>query len=459
MKFSNVIRALLLMTFGLLAGGRVEGQTVWSMSVSNSPASVTLGNNITYVINITNLTGGTLNTTVTDSFPASAIFISATNNLFATTSNSPGQIVFFLPGFSTVPLQITVVLQPTNSGLFTNTVGIGSPIVTNTLTTNTVTPVNSLSTTLNVAVALPTNAVLVNDWITYDVTVTNPGANSATTVVLSNTLPTGATLISVSPTNSAYTLTNGAMVFNLGTLASKAGQTFAIKVQPTVAGTNVFLDSVTSSRSFPAMVTNNLVVAPFDTTQLLVTNISNTNYDPQVGLLEQSVTVTSISTNTISGLRVVIAGLPTNLPYNVAYNAVGTNNGNPFVEYAGTLAAAQSVALELEYARANINVPGLQFTAVPIVPPTNALASGTAFAITNIFKLPSGFIMIEFPATQGRTYAILYANNSGMSNAMQAQPSIVAPGNQVQWIDFGPPETISTPISTNSRFYQVIQTH
>jgi uncharacterized repeat protein (TIGR01451 family) len=466
MKKFVLIRSLLFLALCLLACGRAAAQgpaTDWALSVSASPlGNVNPNTQITYVINITNLTGATLNTTVTDTFPSSAIFVSATNNLGATTSNSPGQVLVFLPGFSTVPLQITVVLEPTVSGFFTNLVAIGSPLLTNSQSTNIVTQVNTLTTTLNASITLPTVAVLSNDWITYDVTVNNPGSNSASSVVLSNTLPAGVTnVISVSPASPAYTLSNGVMVFNLGTVAAKASDNFAITIQPTFVGTNFFVASVSSSRSQTATTTNTLPVAPFDTTQLAVTNASNTNYNSQIGLLEQTITVTNIGTNAITGLRVVVAGLPTNLPYQVAYDAVGTNNGNPFYEYDGTtLATNQSVTLTLEYARAIINVSNLVFTAVPVSPPTNSLTSGTSFAITNIFKLqPSGNILIEFSATKGGTYVIQYTDNIAMTNWMQAQPPVVAPANEVQWIDFGPPETISTPATTNPRFYRVIQTH
>ena len=461
MKLSNVIRALLLLMVGLLASGRVEGQTVWTMSVSNPP-SITLGNDITYIITVTNLTGSTLNTTVTDTFPITAGFISATNNLAATTSNSPGQVVFFLPGFDTVPLQISLVLQPSNSGPFTNFVALGSPLITNTLSTNTVTQVGSLSTTLSVSATLPTNTVLVNDWITYDVTVANQGLNSANNAVLSNTLPTGAMLIGVSPTNAAYTLTNGTMVFSLGTLPSQASETLAITVQPTVAGTNVFVDELSSGFSFPVTVTNNLTVSPFDTSQMTAVNTSAMNYDPQNGLMEQTIQLTDSGTNTISAARVVVSGLSNITPVlanQLLFNAVGTNNGNPYVQFDGTLTPGQNVNLVLKYDpnnRTAFTVANSQYAAVPVGAVNLAPPSGTPFAITLITNLPSGNVMIEFQATMGQSYTVIYANNPGMTNALAAQPAIVAPANEVQWIDFGPPETISTPTSTNSRFYQVI---
>jgi len=52
---------------------------------------------------------------------------------------------------------------------------------------------------------------------------------------------------------------------------------------------------------------------------------------------------------------------------------------------------------------------------------------------------------------------VLYADNSSFTNELAAQPAIVAPADRVQWIDDGPPKTVSPPASVSSRFYRVIQ--
>jgi hypothetical protein len=66
-------------------------------------------------------------------------------------------------------------------------------------------------------------------------------------------------------------------------------------------------------------------------------------------------------------------------------------------------------------------------------------------------------ILIEFQANPGATYTMLYRNSSILSNEMAAQPAIVAPGDRVQWIDNGPPKTVSRPAGAGARFYRVIQ--
>jgi hypothetical protein len=50
---------------------------------------------------------------------------------------------------------------------------------------------------------------------------------------------------------------------------------------------------------------------------------------------------------------------------------------------------------------------------------------------------------------------VVYSDNVLFSNAMMAPPSIAAPANEVQWIDYGPPTTVSAPTNASARFYRV----
>ena len=81
---------------------------------------------------------------------------------------------------------------------------------------------------------------------------------------------------------------------------------------------------------------------------------------------------------------------------------------------------------------------------------------GTPFAITLVTNLPGGRLLIEFQSIPGRSYTILYADNPQMTNALAAQPIVVAPADRVQWIDDGPPVTVSAPTNASSRFYSVL---
>jgi hypothetical protein len=87
-------------------------------------------------------------------------------------------------------------------------------------------------------------------------------------------------------------------------------------------------------------------------------------------------------------------------------------------------------------------------------PPASSSIS-TNLNITRIVTLTNGNMLIEWPAITNRTYTVVYSDNVLFSNAMIAPPSIVAPANEVQWIDYGPPATTSAPTNSSARFYRV----
>jgi hypothetical protein len=74
-----------------------------------------------------------------------------------------------------------------------------------------------------------------------------------------------------------------------------------------------------------------------------------------------------------------------------------------------------------------------------------------------IVMLSPDSLLLEFQSIAGRTYTILYRDDSILGKELTAQPPIVAPGTRVQWIDNGPPKTISPPGTVGARFYRVIQ--
>jgi hypothetical protein len=87
-------------------------------------------------------------------------------------------------------------------------------------------------------------------------------------------------------------------------------------------------------------------------------------------------------------------------------------------------------------------------------PPVTAVA--TNLNLTRIIRLATNDdMLIEFPSITNRTYTVVYSDNVLFSNAMMAMPSIVAPANRTQWIDYGPPTTVSHPTNTAIRFYRV----
>lgn len=461
---------LALVVAGLMAASPRAGAQGFGFSVTPSAASMLVSNSLTYTINVTNLNNTLTTTFVTNLLPSSVQFQSASPTGIYTNN---GSVVIFNLGayFGGVGFQngqsvvLTLTVQPTAAGLVTNAVTVTSFELnpTNNASTNVVVQVtNAPAITADLGVTMTGSAqpVITNDWMTYGVAVTNAGPNAAPNVILTNTLPTGVGFKSVSPASLVPSIVGSNVIFNLGTLASGAFTNFVLTVQPTNAGVLLFSSFVNSTGVTDPNLTNNSASTNITVTGYLsgllvaVTNSAqSTNF--LNGLLEQTITVSNAGSSSVTAARVVVTGLTNRL-----FNAVGTNSGNPFVVYGAPLAAGQSVNLLLQYfPRKSFPFTNgqLQAFAAPVpnwTPPAATLA-GTNINIARIVRLSNGNILVEWPAIPNRTYTVVYSDNVLFSNAMIAPPSIVAPANDVEWIDYGPPTTVSAPASASVRFYRV----
>jgi uncharacterized repeat protein (TIGR01451 family) len=315
---------------------------------------------------------------------------------------------------------------------------------------------------LGVAMIGPAQTVITGDVMTFGVAVTNAGPNAAPNVMLTNTLPNGILLEGVSPANQGYSVVDGNLIFYLGTLPVGGSVNLQFTVQPTNAGVVPFsaslgasgvLDTNTADNS----ATNNVTVIDYLPGTLVAVTNSPQAINLQNGLEEQSILLSNIGTTNVPAARVVVTGLTRQL-----FNAVGTNNGNPFVYYSSALAAGQAVTLLLQYApRGSFPFTNGQLQAFAVPPPDwtppPASTTSTNINIAGIFKLVNGNMLIEFPSTTGQTYTVVYSDNVLFSNAMIAPPSIAAPANEAQWIDYGPPTTVSAPANAAARFYRVFR--
>jgi hypothetical protein len=183
---------------------------------------------------------------------------------------------------------------------------------------------------------------------------------------------------------------------------------------------------------------------------LIATILTEQTFNPQTGLMEQTINVLNATNITVAAVRVVLSN------YNhYVYNAVGTNNGSPYVEYPASLGPGTNVNLLLEYfipTRTPVDAPVLGALGVPAI---NRNASSNAPPNATIKRTTDFRILVEFASEPGATYTIVYADNPGFSNAQTAQPPVTAVATRTQWIDSGPPKTISVPADENSRFYRV----
>jgi uncharacterized repeat protein (TIGR01451 family) len=138
------------------------------------------------------------------------------------------------------------------------------------------------------------------------------------------------------------------------------------------------------------------------------------------------------------------------------YNATGTSNGVPYIDYATPLSPGQSVNLTVQYYIADrTTIPHPTITVEFTATQTLLVPDGTAAAVT--FRFVNGTGVVEFSTLSGHTYYVQYAaDSSGTGGWKTVLPAITGTGGIIQWIDCGPPGTDSAPGAAPLRFYRVL---
>jgi uncharacterized repeat protein (TIGR01451 family) len=485
-------------------------------------ASVAANGTVTYTITATNIGPSTAtNVVVKDTLPLNVVFQAASGG-----SSLSGNIVTWpaatLAKGATEIFTVSVT-APAN-GSFTNIASGVSSTPDPNPTNNNGTAANSKVVTtvvpsadVQIAVFGPPS-VTVGDGFSYTLVVSNGGPSIAINTLVTNVLPTNLVFASASAggtnKNGVVTwpvfplLTNGQSTNLILTVTPSAGASTNFPtsnsfnfIETNTTPTVGFLTNSASAfaATFDPNLTNNsastaytnaevqTVIVPGVFSVFIATNDYPTNlpsftltntitpigndlfivgtsaFNPQTGLYEEDVTVTNIGTVAVHALRLYIGKLRSGV---TLYNATGTNNGVPYVEYDPPYnsplnpfpAVDSSVTFVLEFFVANRLPFTNSLTAVAINPPATGPTNGTAVVITGEFldqRNPDDVrFLIEFGSIPGRTYTILYSDDMMTWNI--AKPSIVASANTTQWYDDGPPETLSKPSSAGSRFYRVL---
>ena len=445
---------------------RAEAQLL-NFSVASSVSSVQVSNVVAFSINVTNLIGLDLGgVVVTNQLPASVQIVNTSASQGTNLIN--GSVVeFHLGDFTNNAIAfLTVNARPISAGFITNTVSIASSttVLTGAPVSIVIQATNAgvVRADLGVHIFGPTQVVITNDLTTYQVVATNSGPGTVTGVTLTNTLPPGAMLISAVPAN--YTLSQSNLIYNLGTLTNGGHVDLQFTIQPTNVGALLLSATIGSAAVIDLNPTNNIattnvpVIAYLSGILVAVTN-SSQQYNPQNGLIEQTILLSNAGPTSIASARVVVTGLT-----NLLANGVGTNSGNPYVYLCNTLDPNQSVSMLLQYYRPtrttfpflNSQLHAFEVPPVVFAAPT-VVSVSTNLIISRILHLPNGTILLEWPAITNKTYTVVYCDNVLFSNAMIAPPSITAFGTRLQWVDYGPPTTRSAPTHSPVRFYRVFQ--
>jgi uncharacterized repeat protein (TIGR01451 family) len=429
-----------------------------------APIPAILNQTVVYSINITNVSTTDLaGMIVTNTLPDVSGLQAASATKGTIDTKTAGRVLVNIgtlsPGQSA---SISINFLVTSAVALTNQFSIWAKSVTNPVTvasllTNTVTPVIGISD-VGITLQGPTQYILPGDQLAYAIGVTNSGPNPALQPSVAITIPSGLTFGSLSPTNISYRLTNQTVTATLTNLSSGGHQGFVLNLQATSAGKFFLNASLSATNNLDPASTNNtsilsVTIDPPSTNLLAVNPISAQRFNPQTGAMEQYVRVINPGLSTISGFRISASGVT-----NVLLEAVGTNYSLPYAVYPGTLGPGESVDLLLSFFAA-----GRQ--------PVNSLVYLTTVEGSNLAPIPMGTtvrpsagvwlnskgFLVEFPATIGGVYAVVYSSDAAFSDATVSRPYVTANTSRPQWIDTGPPRTLSHPTNSENRFYKVIQ--
>jgi uncharacterized repeat protein (TIGR01451 family) len=426
--------------------------------------NVNAGDAMVYTITATNMGPSTAsNVVVKDNLPAGVTFQSASGSY--TLSNN----VVIWPGVTLTKgasVNFTLTMTAPASGSFVNVASGTSDTPDPNMNNNngsaagsrvstSVTPVADLI----VLLSGPTN-VTVGDSFVYTIVVTNGGPSTASNIVVNDNLPAG---LSFNSSSAGGSFSNNVINWPAISALTNGGSTnFTITVNATNMGVFTNVASAFSS-TLDLNLTNNNGTSPASQVQTTVAPayfalaVSGVPvFNPQTGLFEELVTVTNVGPTTVAGVRLLVGGLRSGV---TLYNATGTTNGTPYVQYNFPLDPGNTVSFALEFYDQN-RLPFTNIlTAIAILPSNSGSPGTNGIIISRIFMdtriVGDTRIVIEFPTTPGKIYTIIYSDNN-LFTWQVATPSITANAVSTQWYDDGPPKTDSKPFSITSRFYRVI---
>ncbi len=332
------------------------------VSKTASADAVTIGDNFTYTVKVTNNGGSNAKgVRLTDTLPEYAEFIDSSVNANQLLDNN---LIFDIGDLNSgESREVTVTVAPIIPEIITGTARVTSPTFDPDATNNfavLATSVELISADLSIAAAAIPVSVNVGEEVTYDLTIKNNSSNTATDVFLTDYLPSELVNVTVTSSQETNNVTDGVVSLYLGELDSGETTTVTISGSAIAAGTLTNNAKVVSNETDPNLNNNSIIqllavnpVAPAGADLELSQTVNNTN--PRVG---DEVTYTISLTNQGSGVasNIQVANLlPSQLSFVSATPEQGDYDSNTGVWDVGNMKAELTRTLNIV---AKVNTAG-----------------------------------------------------------------------------------------------------
>ena len=271
-----------------------------AVGLTASPATMVVGGSLTYTMSLTNNGPSSASGVfVTNVFPAGVVLLSETVSQGSLSVN--GNTVVCSLGTMTNGAIATAIVQATplaQGTLVATATALGNqvdPVLPNNsaMAFVTVGPAADLALTLT---ARPSPVVLYSN-VTFLGTVTNFGPSVATNVVITQTLPIGATIVSITPSQGSYDLSGQTLTAHLGALPIGGNASLTVIVATTKLGTLTSSANVSASLTDPNPANNSGVVSasvaqPFVSIAPAGVTLTSESFQPPDGSIDPGETVT-----------------------------------------------------------------------------------------------------------------------------------------------------------------------